>query len=325
MKTILLLFTALSISTQAAVEINGIAAKVNGRVVTKNEVAFMLAPMRAYLASKFPRKTPTYYKELNEGKNKILDELIERELVIHHFKDLGANIPDHVVESEIRRKIREDFNNNESLFRKELQTQGLSYAKFKELTHRQLIVQAMRARQFADVAPATPGEMRTEYNKVREKIRDMSKDRCDFEKIFIPKVDQDNLEATPETQLKLTEEIVKKLKAGGDFAELAKKHSKDGFADEGGKQTDVARTDLAPVIAVMMFEEPTDSIIGPLEDGIGYHIIRVNKKHLGPSPSLSDPKVRTLIQNQVQREKSSARYNRWIDTLKRSAMIEKKM
>lgn len=321
----LILGLTLTASATAAVELNGIAAKVNGRVVTKNEVSFSLAPIRAYLASKYPRKTPSYYKELKEAKNKILNELIERELVLHNFKTLGASIPDHVVESEIRRKIRNNFNGSNKLFRKELQSQGLSYKKYKELTNRQLIVQAMRAQQFSDIPPATPGELNKEYYKIKSKLRDITKDRCDFQKIYIPKIDDDNLIATADDQLKLTEYIVKKLKKGGDFGSLAKEHSKDGWAEDGGVQKDIARTDLSPVIATMIFEEPTGSIIGPLEDGGGYHILKVNKKYHGPAPSLSDPEVRKIVRRNVEREKSSARYKRWIKGLKRRAMIDRKM
>lgn len=319
------LFAGLTLTTNAAVQLNGIAAKVNGRVVTKNEVSFMLSPIKAYLASKFPRKTPTYYAELKEAEDKIINELIERELVLHHFHGLGASIPDHIIESEVKRKVRHDFNSNDQLFREELKSKGISYAKFKELTRRQLIVQAMRARQFADVPPATPSELKKEYSKLSDQLRDTSKDQCDFEKIYIPKIDNDNLVATPESQLSLTESIVEKLKKGDDFAELAKEHSRDAFAEDGGVQQAVARTDLSPVIAVMIFEEPTGSVIGPLEDGNGFHIIRVTKKELGPSPALSDPRVRKIVTNAVEREKSSARYKRWLKSLKRSAMIERKI
>ena len=34
------------------IEVNGIAAKVNGRVITKNQVSFMLAPVYAQLADR---------------------------------------------------------------------------------------------------------------------------------------------------------------------------------------------------------------------------------------------------------------------------------
>ena len=38
-----------------------------------------------------------------------------------------------------------------------------------------------------------------------------------------------------------------------------------------------------------------------------------------------DPNVRNLVRRNVEREKSSARYQRWIDDLKRKAMIDRKM
>lgn len=323
--TIISALLGFTLSATAAVEVNGIAAKVNGRTVTKNEVAFMLAPVRAFLASKFPRKTPKYYSELKKAKEKVLEELINRELIIYHFKDRGAQIPDHVVESEIRRKIRKDYNGSDQKFRAELKNKGISYAKFKELTKRRLIVQAMRSSQFKDVPPPTPAELRREYNKISDSLRDVKKDRCDFEKMYIPKVNPDDLTATPETQLELAESIVKKVKNGADFATLAKAHSQDAFADEGGKQKNIARTDLQPVIATLIFQEPTGKVLGPLEDGRGYHIIRCTNKDLGPAPGLSDPKVRKLVEENVRREKTSAQYDRWIERLKRNAMIKRYM
>ncbi|MEO1857677.1 MAG: peptidylprolyl isomerase, partial [Rubritalea sp.] len=206
-----------------------------------------------------------------------------------------------------------------------LQSKGLSFKKYRELIHRQLIVQAMRSQQFSDTPPATPEEMRKEYAKVKPELRDTAKDKCNFEKIYIPKIDDDNLLATADSQLELTEEIVDKLKKGDDFAQLAKEHSKDAWAEDGGLHEGVDRIDLSPVIATMIFEEPTGTVIGPLEDAAGYHIIVVSKKILGPAPSMTDPEVRKIIRRNVEREKSSARYKRWIKGLKRTAMIDIKV
>lgn len=320
-----LLLCMMTTAAHSAVEVNAIAAKVNGRVVTKNEVSFLLSPVRSYLTAKYPRETSEYRKELKEAKDKVLEELIERELVIHEFKEMQATIPDHIIESEIRRKIHSDFNGSDSQFRNELKNQGISYEKFKDLTRRKLIVQAMRAQQFSDIAPPTPSELRKEYNKLAPKIRDTSKDKCDFEKMYIPMIDPDNLAATPESQLKLAEDLVKQLNEGADFAELAKKHSKDAFAEDGGKQEDIARVDLSPGIAMMIFETPENTILGPLKDGRGYHIIRCTKQKLGPTPPLSDSKVRKLVESNVRREKSSARYDRWIARIKSNAMIDRNM
>src|SRR5690606_26310621 len=48
------------------VRVNGIAAKVNGRVITDNEVNFMLAPIYAQLATQFPRRGAEFERQFKE-------------------------------------------------------------------------------------------------------------------------------------------------------------------------------------------------------------------------------------------------------------------
>jgi hypothetical protein len=56
------------------VEVNGIAAKVNGRVITKNEVSFMLAPIYAQLASQFPRRGAEFERQFKIARDGIVQE-----------------------------------------------------------------------------------------------------------------------------------------------------------------------------------------------------------------------------------------------------------
>jgi hypothetical protein len=48
---------------QGAHEVNGIAATVNGRVVTKKEVGILLAPVASQLMAQFPRRGPEFEKK----------------------------------------------------------------------------------------------------------------------------------------------------------------------------------------------------------------------------------------------------------------------
>ena len=312
-------FTVLN-ADAAPRRINGVAAKANGRVVTTNEVAFMLAPRRAELAARFPRRGNAYNKELATSKRKIIDELINQQLIIHEFKAMGADIPQHAVNQKINEHIMNNYQGNEKAFRKQLKTDGLSYDKFAKLTKDRLIGQAMRAQHFNDAAPATPAEIKAEYGKHKEKLRDKGKDKIDFEKIYVAKEDKNDLLATPESQLQLAEEIIKKIKKGEDFAALAKKHSTDGFENVGGKQANIARTDLSPAISNILFAEAKGSVLGPLEDSGGYHIIRVTKKVPGPPVPLS--KVKEYMEREVQNRKSSARFNRYMERLRKKAIIK---
>jgi len=138
--------------------------------------------------------------------------------------------------------------------------------------------------------------------------------------MYIPKENNDDLLATPETQLVLAEDLIKRINAGENFANLAKEFSHDGFAAEGGMQENKARTDLSPAIGTILFTEKEGTVIGPLEDSNGYHIIRVTKKIPGPPVPLE--KVKNLMEREVQNRKSSARFNRYLDRLRKRAMIK---
>ena len=305
-------------------QVTGIAAKVNGSIITINEVNYHLTPYRQQLDAAIPRKGPEYYKMISKARGEILDNLIERELILSDFKNnLQGSIPSSAIDSEIKRQVRELYNNNRSEFSKSLRKAGITPQQHRRETERKLIVQAMRSRQFSNAVPPLPNEVRSEYNKHKIQMRDITGDKIDYHKIYILKNDPSNALVTPEIQLKLAEDIVKKLKSGADFAELAKEHSADSYAEDGGKVVGQKRTDLSPAFAAILMDTANGKVLGPLEDGRGYTIVRIDKKHYGPVPSLS--KVRKTIESRVRARKNKTKHDKWMKRLRSSAMIQKKI
>ncbi|NWK54885.1 peptidylprolyl isomerase [Verrucomicrobiaceae bacterium N1E253] len=321
--TLGLSLVALTTISQAR-EVTGIAAKVNGRVITKNEINYHLTPYRQQLDAQMPRKGPQYEKFMAEATKDILDSLIERELILSEFHHkIKGRIPAHAIDGEIKRQIRELYNNNHSEYVKALKASGMTPQQHRRETEKKLIVQAMRAQQFANAVPPLPSEIQAEYNEHKMKMRDITGDALEGHKIYIPKADPNNPLATPETQLALAEDIVTKLKKGDDFEELARKHSADSYADAGGKVEKTPRTDLSPAFAAILMETDIGKILGPLEDARGFTIVRVDKKYYGPAPALS--KVKKNIEARVRTKKNKAKQDRWIKRLKGNAMIDIKI
>ncbi|MEK7952011.1 SurA N-terminal domain-containing protein [Luteolibacter soli] len=307
-------------------EVNGIAAKVNGQAITKSELNFRLAPIYAQLAAQFPRRGAEFERQVLDAREKLLQEMIDREIILSEFKVLegkGANLPEHVVDKEVKRQIQSNFNGSEAKFDEELKRARMTRDGYRKMTREQLIVQAMRAEHFSDAPPPLPGEIEREYNEVKDKLRDTSKDVITFNKIFLPRLDADNPLATPETQLALAEKVAAEAKGGADVAELAKKHSRDAFASEGGFQKDVPRTDLQPEFASIIFAAKDGDVVGPLEDPVGFTIVKITKINQGPYPPLSE--VRDMIEERVKTKKNAKTYEKWISGKRKSAMIEKKI
>jgi len=315
----------LALSQRAeAREVTGIAAKVNGHVITKNEVNYHLTPYRQQLDAQMPRKGKMYNELINKARSSILDSLIERELILSEFHTkIKGKIPAYAIDDEIKRQIRELYNNNRSEYVKALREAGMTPQQHRRETEKKLIVQAMRAQQFSNSVPPLPDEVRTEYNKSKLKMRDITGDALEFHKIYIPKFDETNPLATPETQLQLAEDIVAQLKKGAKFEELAKKYSADSYAEDGGKVEKTPRTDLSPAFAAILMETDNGKVLGPLEDARGFTIVRVDKKYYGPAPSLSQ--VRSTIEARVRSRKNKKRQDRWIKRLRDNAMIDIKL
>ncbi|MCX8495910.1 MAG: peptidylprolyl isomerase [Akkermansiaceae bacterium] len=301
-------------------EVNGIAAKINGRIVTKNQVSFMLAPVYAQLSAQFPRRGAQFEAKFKESKSNIIQELIDRQIVLDEFKQLGASIKPNIIDEEVKRQVRELFNGDEVKFREELKRSRLTMEGYREMTREKMIVQAMRAQQFSDAPPPLPHEIEKEYDDVKGTLRDVTQDVISFQKIFIPAADPQNPAATPETQLSLAESLANQLAKGADFTTLAKANSKDAFADGGGLQEGVPRTDLSPEFAAIMFDAPVGKLIGPLMDAQGFTLVKATKVQLGPPPPLV--KVREMIEERVRRKKTSTQYERWIESKRKRAMIE---
>ncbi|MES2996040.1 MAG: SurA N-terminal domain-containing protein [Verrucomicrobiota bacterium] len=311
-------------SRRGPVEVNAVAALVNGKVITKNQVGFMLAPVRARLMAKYPRGGPKFEAEFKKALDEVIQELIDRQVILWEFKELKANVPAYAIDEEIKRQQREHFNGSEAKFREELKQSRMTMEGYREMTRDKLIVQSMRAKQFSDAPPPLPDEVRAEYAKVRHELRDKTKDRANFRKIFIPSMDPANPLATPETQLTLSEKLAEDLAAGKeDFAEAAKKHSKDAFAANGGLQEDIGRQDLSAEFAAILFEAKKGEVVGPLLDPAGFTIMKPVSFDYGPAPSLTE--VRDMIEERVRRKKTSAQFERWIKARRERAVIKRKM
>ncbi len=311
---------------EGLIEVNGIAAKVNGRVITKKEVGMMLAPVINQLIAKYPRRGGQFERELIDSRDQILQELIDREIIMSEFsrmEKLGANLPDRAVDQEIKRQVRELYNGDEQKLRDELKQARMSMSAYKEMTREKLIVQAMRQEKFKDAPPPLPGEISREYAEAKDSLRDTSQDVITYRKIFLPRLDPTNPLATPETQLELAESIAEEAKAGAEFGELARQHSQDAFASDGGLQTDVPRTDLSPEFAAILFDAETGTVLGPLEDPAGFTVAVVESIKKGPAPPLAE--VRELIEERVRRKKTSERYEQWIERLRKVAIVDRKI
>src|SRR5438094_10345002 len=87
--------------------VDGIAAVVNGDVITYSQVRMLSAPREKLLRSQYTGQE--LENKLKEARELALKDLIDRRLVIQAFKKETYEIPDHFVDQRMREIIRESF------------------------------------------------------------------------------------------------------------------------------------------------------------------------------------------------------------------------
>jgi len=297
--------------------VNGIVAKVNGEVITLNQLMIQVAPQQSVLMSRFPRRGAAYQTQLSQMKNLILNNLIDRTIMFSEFKDRISAVTDQQVEEEIKRIIDRQYNGDEALFRKYLQATHTTRDQFKQEQRREILVQIVRTQHFGDVPVPREEELREEYQEWKVTNRDRRKDVATYHRIYLRK----DLGGGANSQLLRAERIMEKIQNGGDIEALAKVHSDDSHAQDGGLWKDIPRTDLNMEFGFILFESEGTKVMGPIEDQFGFNIIEVMEREFGPSPPFEE--VRDQLEQRVVAEKKSANFEKWMKKMRARAVVEK--
>jgi peptidyl-prolyl cis-trans isomerase C len=93
-------------------------------------------------------------------------------------------------------------------------------------------------------------------------------------------------------------DIIAQLDAGGDFEELAREHSQDGAAAQGGDLGYFSRGQMVPEFEEVVFEMEVDSYTSePVETQFGWHVIQLVDRREQEPPAFEsvEEQLRTLV------------------------------
>jgi peptidyl-prolyl cis-trans isomerase C len=111
--------------------------------------------------------------------------------------------------------------------------------------------------------------------------------------------------------------IKAELDKGGDFAELAKKKSKDPGASDGGDLGFFTKEQMVPEFSTVAFALEPGKISDPVKSQFGWHIIKVEEKRSRKAPDFEQ--VKSQIETYVTR-KAQADY---VAKLREAAKVER--
>ncbi len=255
-----------------------------------------LSRMRAQ-GQRPPAAGSDQYRALQQS---ALQYLVQRVELAQEAKKLGVSVSAKEVDDRLRRLKRQFFSGSEKRYRQALKAQGVSEERVREELRAQLLSEKLFDKVTAGVTVSD----------------------ADIESYYRSHADEYSQPETREVRhilvksRKQAEAIVARLKAGADFAALAKRYSTDpGSKSLGGKLT-VEKGQFVPEFEKVALSLKTKAISQPVKTQYGWHIIQA----LGPvKPATTTPlaKVRASIRQLLLQQRKSEAVTAWLDDLQK--------
>ena len=293
--------------------VDGIAAIVNGEVITYSQVRALSAPREKLLRSQLTGKD--LESKLLELRQLALRDLVDRRLVIQAFKKESYQIPDHFVDQRMQEIIRESFGGDRNTFVKTLEAQNYTLGEFKQKEMERMIVAAMRSHNVKTNSIVSPTKIEDYYRKHHEEFT--TKEEIKLRMIMIS--GQKDTASAP-AQKALAEEVLGRLASGAEFDRTAQVYSEDSTRDNGGDWGWIERNTLAAPLEKFAFNMPVGRISNIIEYAGNYYILKVEDKRGGTTRSLAE--ARSDIEKKLLQVEAQGIQERWIAGLRAKAYIK---
>jgi peptidyl-prolyl cis-trans isomerase SurA len=201
-------------------------------------------------------------------------------------------------------------------FEQRLQSQGITPEAFAFDVREQLLLQRLRDREADARVQVSEAEI-DEYIAEQQRLKPLSNLSLHLAQVLLPV--PDGSDASREAAIRVqAESIAAQARAGQDFAQLAKTHSKSSDADQGGSLGLRSVERLPELFVNAAASAAAGSVVGPVRSGAGFHVLKVLAREqvglpdalmpqtlarhilLRPSPSLSE--IQAIAQLQRWRD-----------------------
>jgi parvulin-like peptidyl-prolyl isomerase len=289
---------------------NGIIAVVANKAITLKEfdVAFFKA-----------LKNNTWGISEVEIYNHVLDQMIERELLLLHadsFKDeMAIVIPNERIDHELDRMVK-NFPGGWEGYRRMLEDEKLSLEEMRNQIKENMTIKRVQAELMRGMGPPSPREIQKAYQQ-----RYLEWKRPEKRDVSLITVFLGEYRLQPEKGKAIIDNIKAGLKAGEDFAKLAQRYSDGAKSEQGGRQGWVGQEDLAEEITKVAFGMDELSTSGPHRMGELVFFLKCHEVQPEQIQPLNE--VRDQLSNQLYRKQRGDLMLKMVKKIKSKTHIQK--
>ncbi len=293
---------------------NGIAAIAEEKIITVDDIRREIAP----LIQQVQRESHSE-KEFNEKlqalQDNVLQDLIDRVLIVKEFyKDEKRKVPASFVENQVAETIISEFDGDRSKFLAYLRSRGISQKDYRKETEENMIYSYMRQQQRKSASTVSPVKIEQFYAENKDRFN--QEDGVHLRLIQVARATDD----TDDTLRAKADDIMKQLRAGGSFADIARLYSQDSRRTKGGDWGWQRRSDLRKEFSDVLFTLEKGQYAEPIIMPEGAFILFVEeRKHAGILP-LNE--VRDQIEKMLVQQSARQAQERWLEKLRRNGYVK---
>ena len=290
-------------------ELPAVLARVNGQDITKAEFERVLRGVEQRGGAVPAARRDEIYRRL-------LEQLVGRELLRQEAAARKVTVADADVDKRMA-EIQQQFPSDD-VFKQMLATQQITLEKFRTDQRSDLAIAKLLTDALKDKVAPSSEQVAEFYKRNPERFKQGERVRASHILIAVPQ-GADGI--TKDKAREKAEGLLKQIKAGGDFAALAKENSADpGSAVQGGDLGYFQPGQMVGPFNDVAFKLPPGTVSDLVETQFGFHIIKVVDKQAGRTVPLDEVRAQLsqFLENQNRQRESGA----FVDGLRAKSKIE---
>jgi len=292
-----------------------VVARVDGQEIKKEELIARAQEMRSQLARargvQIPL-SPEFYRE-------ILDGIVAHQLLLQEAKKQGISITDAEVD-QMMQGFKSRFPSQE-VFEKQLAASKMTEAQLRQRMREDsdTVVNKLIRKTIVPTIQVSEADARAFYDQNQQRMK--TPPRVHLRHILIAVAPQAPA-ADREKAKQKAEDLLKQIKDGGDFAQLAAQNSNDtGSATQGGDLSWVEPGQMVPPFDKAAFALKQPNELSPVvETRFGYHIIQLVERQESQTVPFEQAKARIGMVLRDEKVKEALRAH--VQDLKTKAKVE---
>ena len=243
-----------------------IVAVVNEDVITKRMLENRVEDFQKQLQlSQLSRIDPETLRK------QVLERMIRDTIQLQQAKQLGITVDDLMLNRMLEQLAK---TNNMSLetFRQTIESEGMSYARFRDQTRDEIIIKQLQQRIVASKISVSDQEIK-QYIQQNETL-DSSTVSYHLRHILIAIPEAASPEDLEEAKLK-AESVYKRIQYGSEFEELAIRESSGRNALQGGDLGERKANELPQLFVDAVSDLKPGETSQPVKSASGYHLLQL--------------------------------------------------